>query len=67
MTLTRIGEQPMVHMLSQTSIFLALPGDSDCFAQATGTIVTDLEPLSDKQATKTPKLRQLHIRRLDHS
>ncbi|CAE6410670.1 unnamed protein product [Rhizoctonia solani] len=47
------GEQPMIHILSQTSIFLALPTGTDCFAQATGTVITDLEPLSDNRPTKS--------------
>ncbi|EUC61459.1 telomerase reverse transcriptase [Rhizoctonia solani AG-3 Rhs1AP] len=47
------GEQPMIHILSQTSIFLALPTGNDCFAQATGTVITDLEQLSDTRPTKS--------------
>ncbi|KAG8701953.1 hypothetical protein FRC08_003803 [Ceratobasidium sp. 394] len=58
-----IGEQPMMHLLARTSVFLALPGDQDCFAQATGTIVTDLLPLAGKQlksgAGKTQSMRSL--------
>ncbi|KAG8769178.1 hypothetical protein FRC12_005119, partial [Ceratobasidium sp. 428] len=42
-----IGEQPMIHLFARTSVFLALPGDQDCFVQATGTIVTDRLPLAD--------------------
>ncbi|KAJ1301223.1 hypothetical protein OPQ81_003632 [Rhizoctonia solani] len=51
--LQMIGEQPMIYILSQTSIFLALPGANDCFAQATGTIITDMEQISDTRPVKS--------------
>ncbi|CAE6473739.1 unnamed protein product [Rhizoctonia solani] len=51
--LQMVGEQCMIHILSQTSIFIALPVGNDCFVQATGTVITDLEQLSDNQSIKS--------------